>query len=191
LSKLDQDSQCAATQAREMNKIRLDYAWQVFSFSADQRVKIFNYMLLAVGFLTNAVVAAVGYGLPYIAIAMCLSASLLLIMFALLDSRNQYFVDVSERVLGELEKTFVFVDQGKAGKSNEDVTQFQLLQPDPNAPLLARVSKHKYWLRGVIFFLAGVFAFAGGYFCLDKAGIAARAPSSNAGLQIMKAPRTG
>ncbi len=39
----------------ELDKLRLDYAWKWFAFHADQRTKMFNYFILAIGIVATAV----------------------------------------------------------------------------------------------------------------------------------------
>ena len=42
---------------------RLDYAWKWFNFHAEQRTKMFNYMLVGLGILATAIATMVQKGL--------------------------------------------------------------------------------------------------------------------------------
>jgi hypothetical protein len=74
----------------DLVKVQFDYAWKWFSFHADQRVEMFNFMLVAFGIFATAVVSSVDKGLPKeVSIALCLLASALALIFVRLDRRNR------------------------------------------------------------------------------------------------------
>ena len=43
----------------ELQKLRFDYAWKWFNFHAEQRTKMFNFMLVGLGILATALVGAI------------------------------------------------------------------------------------------------------------------------------------
>jgi hypothetical protein len=93
----------------ELRKLQLDYAWKWFSYHADQRVKMFNFMLIAFGVFATAIVSSVDKGLPSGFTAfLCFVAAALGLIFPLLDRRNRDLVWLGEEVLTHLEKNFIF-----------------------------------------------------------------------------------
>jgi hypothetical protein len=111
-----------------LQNLQLDYAWKWFSFHADQRVKMFNFMLIVFGIFATAIVSAVNYHLPagFIA-ALCIVAGVLGLIFPRLDRRNRDLVWLGEDVLNHLEKTVIFGEgDGFINRDNEFV-QFGIL----------------------------------------------------------------
>jgi hypothetical protein len=93
----------------ELRKLQLDYAWKWFSYHADQRVKMFNFMLVVFGIFATAIVSAVNYHLAPGSIAvLCIIAAMIGLIFARLDRRNRDLVGLGEELLTHLEKNFVF-----------------------------------------------------------------------------------
>src|SRR5258706_731665 len=98
--------------ATDLRKLQLDYAWKWFSYHADQRVKMFNFMLIVFGVFATAIVTSVDKGLPSWFIAfLCFVAAALGLIFSLLDRRNRDLVWVGEEVLTYLENQFIFPAQ--------------------------------------------------------------------------------
>jgi hypothetical protein len=87
------DSEPAAGSPSELQKLQFDYAWKWFSYHADQRVKMFNYMLLIFGIFAAGLINALDKNLPKVA-AVCLAffAAILAVIFSLLDRRNRDLV---------------------------------------------------------------------------------------------------
>jgi hypothetical protein len=50
----------------EKTCVQLDYAWKWFSYHADQRMKLFNFMLVVFGVLSTAIIAAISNHAPHI-----------------------------------------------------------------------------------------------------------------------------
>jgi hypothetical protein len=95
--------------ATDLRKLQLDYAWKWFSYHADQRVRMFNFMLIVFGVFATAIVTSVDKGLPSGFIAfLCFVAAALGLIFSLLDRRNRDLVWVGEEVLTHLENQFIF-----------------------------------------------------------------------------------
>jgi hypothetical protein len=93
----------------ELHKLQFDYAWKWFSFHADQRVKMFNYMLVVFGIFAAGIVNALDKHLPKAAVSsLCFIAAALAIVFLLLDIRNRYLVWLGEDVLMDLERRGIF-----------------------------------------------------------------------------------
>src|SRR5690348_4185358 len=94
----------------ELPKLQFDYAWKWFSYHADQRVKMFNFMLIVLGIFASAIVSAVGNKeLPIgFAAVLCFVAAALALIFPLLDRRNRDLVWLGEELLTHLEKTVIF-----------------------------------------------------------------------------------
>ena len=93
----------------EIHKLQFDYAWKWFSFHADQRTKMFNYMLVVFGIFAAGIVNALDKHLPNLVTAsLCFSTGLLALIFALLDRRNRDLVWFGEDVLMHLEREGIF-----------------------------------------------------------------------------------
>ncbi len=97
--------QCSPT---ELQKLQLDYAWNWFSFHADQRIKVYNFMLAALAFLVAAIVTAIDKGRTGIAVVLCIFSALLALVFVLLDRRNRDLERLGEEVLKDLEGKVLF-----------------------------------------------------------------------------------
>jgi hypothetical protein len=112
----------------ELHKLQFDYAWKWFSYHADQRVKMFNFMLVALGIFAAAIVSAITYHMAHRATAiLCFVAGILALVFGFLDMRNRDLVLLGEEVLMALERDVIF---GKGSvikdRDGEDI-QFGLL----------------------------------------------------------------
>src|ERR1700729_959787 len=93
----------------ELRKLQFDYAWKWFSFHADQRTKIFNFMLVVFGIFAAGIVNALDKHVPKIAVAgLAISAGILALIFRRLDRRNRDLVWLAEDVLKELEREAIF-----------------------------------------------------------------------------------
>ena len=96
----------------ELHKLQFDYAWKWFSFHADQRTKVFKFMLVVFGIFAAGIVNALDKHLPKIFVAgLAILAALLAVMFSRLDRRNRDLVWLGEDVLKKLEREAIF-DQG-------------------------------------------------------------------------------
>jgi hypothetical protein len=84
-----------------LTKDQLDFASKWFFYHADQRMKMFNFMLVVFGVLFTAVVTAINNEVsPFVEIVLCVVATELALAFCLLDRRNYKLVE-----LGRNEKT--------------------------------------------------------------------------------------
>jgi hypothetical protein len=99
----------APEKPNEVEKIQFDYAWKWFCFHADQRIRMFNFMLVVFGIFAAGIVNALDKDIPKIGTAgLCFAASALAIIFCLLDRRNKDLVWFGEDVLNELERRAIF-----------------------------------------------------------------------------------
>ena len=95
-----------------------EYAWNWFSYHAEQRTSMFNYSLAAASLL------AAGFGatiekLPFVAAAIGMVGALVTWSFFLIDGRNDKLVRRGERVLKALEQS-AFPDITAAPKGGAD-----------------------------------------------------------------------
>ena len=111
--------------ALELRKLQFDYAWKWFAFHADQRVKMFNYMLVVFGIfavgIANALDKSKGVP-PIVAAGLCFVAAILAVIFARLDARNRDLVWFGEDVLMHLERDSLFgTDNQISGRRNKTI----------------------------------------------------------------------
>jgi hypothetical protein len=110
---------------------RLDYAWKWFAYHADQRIRMFNYMLVAFGIFATAIVSAVDKGMVMVSGILCFVGGVLALIFVRLDKRNERLVHLGEDVLGEVEAERLFVDKKKftahSAKEKEAPVTFGIL----------------------------------------------------------------
>jgi hypothetical protein len=93
----------------ELQKLQFDYAWKWFSYHADQRVKMFNFMLIALGIFATAIVNSVAYKMASgFTAALCFVASVLALAFWFLDTRNRDLVELGEELLTDLDRNVIF-----------------------------------------------------------------------------------
>ena len=114
-------------------KLRLDYAWQWFSYHAGQRFAAFNFFLIVAGAVIVAYTAAIGNHKSPLGIGAALLGASMGVGFLMLDYRNAQLVEVARSQLEELEKTSLHFkitttahEQRKRGRT------------------------HTFWLRGMI-----------------------------------------
>jgi len=175
---------CTPTQPKEgefsdRTKSQLDYAWKWFSYHADQRLKMFNYMLVVMALFANAIVASYGHKLSnYITIGLCVVAAIVAFFFSRLDYRNQQLVWLGEDVLAHLERERVFERATTRGrtifsKNYGADADFQLgilarqkAEDSAQTSIFAKVwsGKHRYLLRTISYVIAAMFILLG--FCL-------------------------
>ncbi|HEY1921414.1 MAG TPA: HAD hydrolase-like protein, partial [Tepidisphaeraceae bacterium] len=96
----------------ELAKLQFDYAWKWFSFHADQRTKLFNFMLIVFGVISAAVGGALDRDpnktRPFAAFILCMAGTIVAIAFFQLDYRNRKLVERGEKVLEDLEEMLLF-----------------------------------------------------------------------------------
>ena len=142
----------------DLVKLQFDFAWKWFNFHADQRVKMFNFMLVAFGIFATAVVTSVDKHLPRgVSIALCIIAAILALIFVMLDRRNRDLVWLGEDVLAELERENIFGADRTINNRQQHVVPFGVLWRQAREERSAGISwwrdawlgKHRVWLRAI------------------------------------------
>src|ERR1700691_3702810 len=83
----------------ELCKLQFDYAWKWFSFHADQRTKVFNFMLVVLGIFLAGIITGLNKELSHLGAAiLCFIAAGLAVIFARLDRRNRDLVWLGEEI---------------------------------------------------------------------------------------------
>jgi hypothetical protein len=150
----------------ELSKLRFDYAWKWFAYHADQRVKMFNYMLVVVGILANAVVGALEKKYPVgISIGLCAIAALISLIFSKFDRRNRDLVWLGEDILVDLERNAIFGTGNKISGRYQALVDFGILSRQIEQETLigggpchnAAMGKHRFWIPAVCYLIAGLF----------------------------------
>src|SRR5689334_12364917 len=158
----------------DLRKLQFDYAWKWFSFHADQRTKMFNYMLLIFGIFAAGIVNSLDKHIPPVATAiLCFIAGALALIFALLDRRNRDLVWLGEDVLMELERAAIFGERLLFKDRNEKtrylgVLERQRVEEKGSRNWVRSVlrdawrGKHRRWLPLIYCLIAFLFFWAGG-----------------------------
>jgi hypothetical protein len=153
----------------DIQKLQFDYAWKWFNFHADQRVKMFNYMLLAFGIFAAGLINALDKNFPKaLVVAFSFAAALLAIVFRLLDRRNRDLVWLGEDVLKDLERTVIFDPNRRIRDSyGRDLPESILTRQDPPLCLCKcgfqnlLLGKHRTLLPLISYLIAALFIGAG------------------------------
>lgn len=175
---------CDQTQPKDdgpstLTLTQFDYAWKWFNFHADQRTKMFNFMLVIFGFLIAAI-ANTYKGATDLAIWVCVIGAILALMFWRLDQRNRQLLTWGEDILATIEResiyrTLVVKDRGSDGnvvsgilwrqekeeerwRNQNNSTCFSALRAGLRA---IRMGKHRYLLPLITFVFAVGFAIIG------------------------------
>jgi hypothetical protein len=82
-----------------LHKLQFDYAWKWFNYHADQRVKMFNFMLVVLGIFAAGIVNAFDKAPNTVTAFLCFFAAGLAVVFTFLDRRNRDLVWLGEDVL--------------------------------------------------------------------------------------------
>lgn len=93
-----------------INENRLFYAWNWFSFHAGQRTTVFNFFLVAIGFILAAYARFVDKE-PLLSACVAFIGIVVSLIFLGLDVRNRVLTHMGEAVLRRLEAEFLFKDQ--------------------------------------------------------------------------------
>jgi hypothetical protein len=169
----------------ELHKLQFDYAWKWFAFHADQRVKMFNFMLVVVGIFAAGVVNALDKHLPPVAISsLCFFATFLAWTFILLDRRNRDLVWLGEDALIHLERETIFgeSEEIKDGRNKDEqkidfgILWRQVLEGRRSRDLgqignywrNIYLGKHRLLLPAIAFWIGALFLAAGVLILLRK-----------------------
>jgi hypothetical protein len=94
----------------ELEQMRFDYAWNWFNFHAEQRTKMFNFMLIGMGIFATAFVTAIDKKLVLESAVVSSAAAVIGLVFYLIDRRNRQLYSAGMDVLIDAEKTVLFGD---------------------------------------------------------------------------------
>ena len=87
---------------------RLTYAWNFFDFHAKQRMSMFNFFLIFVGFVISAYATLLKDGYCTVSSILAFTATVLTCFFIRLERRNEELVFIAEDVLTSLECDVLF-----------------------------------------------------------------------------------
>ena len=146
-------------------QLQFDYAWKWFSYHADQRTKMFNYMLVAMGIFATAIVSAFNNNLLYVVALLSATSATFALIFSRLDKRNEELVRLGEEILAHLERTQIFsappTIEDRAGNEIEFGILHRQAQIEQGKPQTwqynARRGKHRFWLPTIAKLIAVVF----------------------------------
>lgn len=173
----------------ELLKLRADYAWNWFSYHAEQRTKMFNFMLVVVGIFAAGVAGAWKDGMPDLAIALCVVPAALTIVFMLLDRRNRDLVWFGEDVLHHLERKHLFGEDAQIPNREDKAVPYGILwrQAREEKGLPARdgvtvflrdawLGKHRVWLKLIPILICAAFVIGAVYIAINMEEIKKRTP---------------
>jgi hypothetical protein len=147
-------------------KDQLDFAWKWFVYHADQRMKMFNFMLVVFGVLSTAIVTAISNKIsPFVEIVLCFMSSVLAVAFYLLDRRNYKLVELGRDALVILERNYLFkVDATVRSQNCPAIVSNQVKKDEEAKTILQMLRKgmHRVWIPaiagsfGVIFIIGAI-----------------------------------
>lgn len=151
----------------ELSKLQFDYAWKWFAFHADQRTKMFNFMILVAGVLATAVATAYDKSRPEIAAVLSFVGAVAMLMFERLDHRNRNLIWLGEEVLTHLEREVIFGENLKIIDREEKKIPFGVLyrqkREDVESPETTKVARdfregrHRFWNPAFAYLLSLLF----------------------------------
>jgi hypothetical protein len=152
-------------------RLRLDYAWKWFDFHAEQRTKMFNYMLLGLGIFSTGLVTAIEKRLLPEALALSVAAVVITAAFWRMDHRNRWLYRLAQDVLVECEDTFLFGSVSPGIASRMDKEDGKLPKGFERWLEELKVGRHRVFMPLVIFVFGLLFLGAGirvGYMMLHR-----------------------
>ena len=153
----------------ELRKLQFDYAWKWFCFHADQRTKVFNFMLIVFGIFAAGIVNALDKHLPKIAAAgLAIFAAILALIFSRLDRRNRDLLWRGEDILKKLEREVIFDPAETVGDSYGQTVPSSILDRDDPPTRWKKKSvlndailgKHRWWFPFIAYLFSGLFVAA-------------------------------
>lgn len=153
-----------------LEQMRFDYAWKWFNFHAEQRTKMFNYMLIGMGIFATALVTAIDKKLLLEAAVLSSAAAVVALVFCLIDQRNRQLYIAAMDVLIDAEKTVVFGDttfeNHRGAVKTFGVSRRIAVDDGPEAKELADYvrgmakGQHRYWMPFIALGFMALFAVA-------------------------------
>jgi hypothetical protein len=141
-------------------KERLDYAWNWFNFHAEQRTKMFNYMLLGLGILATAIATTLQKGQALAAMGLSIAAVLLCVAFGRMDRRNRDLYKLGQDVLSGIEDKHLFATTEKGLAKEVDRQNSELEKARWPVDELWTGGHHRFWMPFVIWTFGAVFVAA-------------------------------
>ena len=180
-----------------LEQMRFDYAWNWFNFHAEQRTKMFNYMLIGMGIFATAFVTAVDKKLALEAAVLSSAAAFVALVFFLIDQRNRELYIAAMDVLIDAEKEVVFGDttfeNHRGAKKTFGVSRRIAVDDGPEAKTLAdhlrgmAKGQHRYWMPLIALGFMALFALGAMRAWLIYAGAVPRWPVTAAGVLVLLA----
>ncbi len=106
--KAETSSSATIEQKWRLFEKRLTYAWNFFDFHAKQRMTMFNFFLILVGFVVSAYATLLKDGYCLASTVLAVAGAIFACIFLLLDRRNEELVHIAEAVLVSLESDVLF-----------------------------------------------------------------------------------
>lgn len=151
---------------RDQVEVGLRYAWDWFSYHANQRLSAFRFFLIMVAFITA------GYGTSWdrklYGFSLVLSIAGVLVSFAFfrLDRRNEELVNDGRDVLDELEEALKIVMRRRDHVTQRQNDRIPRGEAAWSRARTGRYSKHRFWFptieacAGLLFFIGIVLSLA-------------------------------
>jgi len=182
--------------ADELARMQFDYAWKWFNFHAEQRTRMFNYMLIGMGIFATALVAAIDKKLPVEAITIGVAAMCVAVVFYLIDGRNRQLYVVAMDVLIHLERAVMFGENTSFpdhrhrmkpfGISGRIAAEDQGLRHGPLPEFRSALSgQHRHWIPFIVLGFGGLFGAAAVRGSLQLAECAPRWPVTIIGALLL------
>lgn len=150
----------------DLTKMQFDYAWKWFDLHAKQRTTIFNYFMVIVGILANALVTAYKEGYQSLVVPIGVLGAATSLAFIVFDVRNRHLILQAEDVLEKLEDDQIYPADFKGGAGRRlgfmVVERESKMREGQARSIYKSFLKHKWWIRGLELavgacFLAAVF----------------------------------
>jgi hypothetical protein len=119
----------SATNVSPLTQIRFDYAWKWFDFHAEQRTKMFNFMIIGLGALATALATTLQHEHILVTRVICGLGILVALIFLGMDVRSRYLYDLGGSILLDLERTSIFADRPSFDPSGTDQNDPKKLVP--------------------------------------------------------------
>jgi hypothetical protein len=139
----------------DLTKMQFDYAWKWFDFHAKQRTTLFNYFMVIVGILANALVTALKEGYQTLIIPIGILGATTSLAFIVFDIRNRHLVRQAEDVLEKLEDDHIYPAEFQGGARKRlgfmVVERASTMREGQARGFWKSFLKHKWWIRGLEF----------------------------------------